>query len=139
LVAGIHSIIEGNTSNLNVKQVEQLHSNFNIEQAQSNIEQANPNIEQVESNPEQVESNPKQANPNIEQVESNTEQSHHNLHIKQPHPNLHTEQPHPNPLLSGEGIIGRQNDDDELISNVIVNYKNVPAYIKDLSKKLRKL
>ncbi len=33
------------------------------------------------------------------------------------------------PLLSGEG--------NELISNVIVNYKNVPEYVKDLSKKLR--
>ena len=35
--------------------------------------------------------------------------------------------PHPNPLLKGEGIVG-----------VRENYKNVPEYIKDLSKNLRK-
>jgi len=36
------------------------------------------------------------------------------------------------PLLSGEG------DSNELTSNVIVNYKNVPKYVKELSKDLRR-
>jgi hypothetical protein len=37
------------------------------------------------------------------------------------------EQPHPNPLLKGEGIVGMRE-----------NYKEVPEYILELSKNLRK-
>jgi hypothetical protein len=42
------------------------------------------------------------------------------------------------PLLQGEGDNEEVDNNEELISNVVQNYRNVPEYVKDLSKLLRK-